>query len=499
MKHLKKFVSVLLTMAMVMAMALTAFAAGVEPTTYTITIDNSKTGHTYEAYQIFIGDITTDEQGNKVLSNIGWGSSVLEQQGDAAKIAEQLAAGTLTLEKFLKTITLGAPAGSTTGNSYEISGLASGYYLIKDQEGSLAGADDTYTSYILKVVEDVTVEPKGDKPEVEKKVKDINDSDGLSITDSEWVDSADHDVNDEIPFQLTGTLPTNYADYKQYYYHFNDTMSEGLTFKQIDTVYILHDDDTTTNISGDAYAVATASDGFTVTFEDLKQSLSDLKATDKIVIEYTAELNENAVIGSEGNPNTVDLTYSNNPNQEGDGTPDTGETPEDTVIVFTYKVVVNKVDENSKPLAGAEFTLYKYVGTGVDGADADGYIAIAAVLAEGGTQFAFERLDDGEYKLEETTTPEGYNTISPIKFKVTAAHTEGDEPVLTSLSGEVTSGEISFTSSTEYGSLTTTVENKSGTTLPETGGIGTTIFYVIGSILVLGASVVMITRKRMAK
>ena len=229
-----------------------------------------------------------------------------------------------------------------------------------------------------------------------------------------------------------------------------------------------------------------------------------------VTVEFTAVLNENANIGSLGNPNEVYLEYSNNPNKSeaGDNTPgtpdqpdqpdqpedehETGKTPNDVVIVFTYKVVVNKVDNEGNDLPGAGFTLYK------KDAESGEYVELAAVEAGTATQFSFVGLDDGEYKLVETDTPQGYNSIEDIEFTVTAEHDIlSDNPALTSLSGEAVSGEVTFTPVVSQGSLSTDVVNNKGTTLPETGGMGTSIFYILGSILAVAAVVLLVKKKRM--
>ena len=125
--------------------------------------------------------------------------------------------------------------------------------------------------------------------------------------------------------------------------------------------------------------------------------------------------------------------------------------------------------------------------------------AITVVKNAEGTTFTFSGLDDGNYRLTETKTPAGYNTIDPIEFTITAEHDVlSDSPALKSLSGNATTGEITFTSNTTEGSLSADVVNKAGATLPETGGIGTTIFYVLGSVLLVGAAVLLITKKRMS-
>ena len=156
-------------------------------------------------------------------------------------------------------------------------------------------------------------------------------------------------------------------------------------------------------------------------------------------------------------------------------------------IVFTYKVTANKVNENQQPLEGAEFELFKKAKDG-------SWISKEKRTGTGDNQNVFEwiGLDDGDYKIEETTTPSGYNTIDPIEFTITAEHdTTADNPELKTLSGNV------FTGNVTTGAVSANIVNKSGSTLPETGGIGTTVFYVIGGMLMAAAAVLLITKKRM--
>ena len=193
------------------------------------------------------------------------------------------------------------------------------------------------------------------------------------------------------------------------------------------------------------------------------------------------------------------LEYSNNPEQEGS----TGHTPDDTVIVFTYQTTINKVDKDKNPLEGAEFTLEKFYKNESNGE----WRSITKVNNGSSTVFEFAGLDDGYYRLTETTHPEGYNPIDPIYFTTTAEHELlSDNPGLISLRATETTeqhtnkeaGSITFTSTNEDdGILTTNVVNKKGSLLPETGGIGTTIFYIVGVVLVLGAGVLLVTKKRM--
>ena len=514
MKHSKKLASLLLALVMALSLAVTAFAD--ESTTYSITINNSTAGHTYEAYQIFTGDLATNEAGNKVLSNIVWGSGVSEAGqtalGDAAAKAETLKTEA-DAKAFAKAVapyltTAAGSANTVTDGKYVISGLAAGYYLVKDQDGSLIGDNDSYTEYIIQVVGNVTATPKSDVPEVQKKVKDINDSTDTTKTD--WQDSADYDIGDSIPFQLKATLADNVSSYTTYKVVFHDTLSKGLTYNNDAKVYI---DGTETN--GFTVTATVNADGTTT----LTVSCDDVKAlgagnSSVITVEYTAKLNENAVLGSAGNPNKVYLEYSNNPNKSESGeNHETGKTPEDTVIVFTYQTIINKVDSENKPLTGAAFKLEKLI-KGKDGAAGTWTTVKEFTVDETTTSFTFSGLDDGQYKLTETKTPAGYNTIDPIYFVIEATHdVTADAPTLKTLNAYLTDangnkqtemkdgesvnidlGTVDLTA----GSITTTVVNKSGAQLPETGGIGTTIFYVLGGVLVLAAVVLLVTKKRMS-
>lgn len=199
MKNFKNIIGLFLSLVMAFSVSFTAIAA--DPATYTVTIKDAPAGHTYEAYQIFAGDLKVEE-GTDTLSNITWGSGVSEAGqtalGNAATKAESLTTVALA-EAFAQEVSayLTTPSGTVTtaavGNC-QITGLEAGYYLIKDKDNSLTG-DEAYTSYILKVVSDVEAALKSDKPTVEKKVKDINDSTGEA---SDWQDSADYDIGDAV-------------------------------------------------------------------------------------------------------------------------------------------------------------------------------------------------------------------------------------------------------------------------------------------------------------
>ena len=496
-KAMKKLMAALLAVAMVCAMAIPAFADGSSSTStaavikYTITAP--KNGHTYEIYQIFTGDY--DPLQPSMLANIKWGKN---GTGTAGEAVEQTVLDALSkvasytsdsdkLDVIDKYVTLINPVDTiTNGGSVEVVG---GYYLIKDKDGSVPSSE-TYTPYIVSVVGNVTIEPKSNEvPKFTKKLKDTNDTTGV-ITG--WQDSADYDIDDKIPFRLQGTVSKDFDSYKTYYYAFHDVEEKGLTFDPSSVKVFVGDEETGTKIDASNYTVVTnPADGctFEIVFDDLK-NIPSVTAKSIITVTYESTLNGNAVLGAQGNVNTAKLEYSNNPRGNGTGT-----TPCDNVIVFTYKVVVNKVDQDNNPLVGAQFTLTKKTKNGTD-------VVKTMTIDSSETQFTLSGLDDGEYTLTETVTPAHYNTISPITFTVNADHTitwetERREDILTSLSGDKKVGEITFSVDKTAGTLTTNVINNIGTTLPGTGGIGTTIFYVIGGGLMVAAAILLITKKRM--
>ena len=506
---MKKIFALLLAVALLCSVAVVAFAAD----SYTITITAQGTEHIYEAYQIFAGTLSEDGK----LGNIVWGNGVnsaalleaLDEDPtfgtctDAASFAQVLSDLSKDsnkegeIKRFADVVggklvegsqtTSVAVEGSTT--AYTITVTEAGYYFIKDKDGSQTD-HDAYTEFVLKVVKDVDVTAKMDVPEIEKKIEDTNDTTGVT---SDWQDSADHDIGDIIRYQITATLAGNVSAYDTYMIKITDTMSRGLTYNGDATVTIDDGDPTTVGFTFSP-VVGENSTVLTISCDDVKE----LGATDssKIVVNYTCRLNENAVIGKMGNPNTVNMEYSNNPNiQQGGEGKDTGKTPDDTVIAFTYKVVVNKVDENAKALTGAAFKLEKLtLGEAVEGAEPEATWKLVKEFkleGEGKTVFDFVGLDDGKYRLTETVTPNGYNTIDPIEFEVNADHEIlSAEPKLISLSGDP------FTGSVDTGALSMNVVNNSGTILPGTGGMGTTLFYILGGILLLGAVVVLVSKKR---
>lgn len=236
-----------------------------------------------------------------------------------------------------------------------------------------------------------------------------------------------------------------------------------------------------------------------------------------IIVEYTATLNQSAVIGLPGNSNKVYLEYSNKPDQSGSGENNTGNTPEDEVLVFTYELDTTKVDGSNTEtkLRDAKFVLLNSDGTKVakissgkfDGwqdlptAGSDGKIAAESwptdtiLTSNASGLFTVTGLDAGTYKLREIVAPAGYNLLkSDITVEITAT-IDGTPSTLTGLA--VTADGTAGTGNVDSGIVGITVANNKGATLPETGGIGTTIFYTVGGILVLVAVVLLVTKKRM--
>lgn len=548
----KKAASIALAGAMAMSMmAVPAFAD--TATTYSVTIDQntSDTGkHTYAAYQIFAGTLSS----TKVLSDITWGSGVDQtaltdsvksaiasalgidssDAGDAAKVAAALSGkkddGT-EAQSFASAISAALsekPEATATGTGNQtIGGLTGGYYLIKDNSNP-TGTPASQTRYLLKVLADEEIHVKSSVPTVEKKVTDVNDTMAATSTG----DSADYDIGDTIPFTLTATLGDGIANYKQYYLKFTDTMSTGLTYTTGNaTVTVDYDGDLGTTgdevtltgydfTAGDATTLETA-DGtkntvaatpYTLTINDLFTAegitQANLKSGSKVIVKYNATLNNNAKIGAAGNPNEVTLTYSSNPNYEGDGTttPPTSETPKDRNVVFTYELDTTKYlgSIDGAKSTEAEFTLKKEIK------NADGTLALQDVTLtkdETNKLYSAEGIDDGTYILTETKAPDGYNLITDsveyngktyansVEITLNATHSDGDLPELTALSSKVGSS-AAVDGNLSTGVVTASIVDKAGNELPSTGGIGTKIFYEAGIAMIAAAGIILVLKKR---
>lgn len=485
-KAMKKLMAVLLAVAMVCAMAIPAFAA----------VD--MTSHTFKAYQIFAGDLNEG-----TLSNVTWGKNVtgdtflaaLQSEDptnygsctDAKAVAEVLSNSKALANDFAKIAAKHVTGTPATGTG-SVTLLSAGYYLIVDTT-DVAGEHDAKNLSLLKVSGATTVTPqvKTDIPTLEKKVKDKNDSTGNT---TDWQDSADYDIGDIIPYKLTATLG-KLDNYDKYYVKFVDTMT-NLTYVA-DSASVKID---TTPLTPTQYKLTWDAPSKTLEIEITDVKVLGAVNSSVITVEYKATLDDTAVLGSTGNPNQAHLIFSNNPNGEG-----YGKTAPDKNIVFTYKVDANKVDPDLNSLPGAAFELFKHVKDASGNLTWESKGIMNATKHEDGTytitdatkmNFEWNGIDDGDYKLVEVVTPAGYNTMAELLFTVTATHSEtADNPVLITLSGDAFTGDVST------GVLTSQIINHRGTTLPGTGGIGTTIFYVIGGGLMVAAAILLITQKRM--
>lgn len=508
-KVLKGLVAVAATAAMAVAGFAGASTAMAADPTGGIQVADGDT-HTYSVYQILTGTYGA----NGALGNVQAGTDfkVTNAAGDqgkdltAAEAAEKLAkigsteSDQTKLAEILKFANLTTQYGSDLTASAPLIKVPAGYYLAKDKDDTVTG-DDAQTLYIVKVVGNsaVTITRKVDKPTFQKKVKDVNDSTGDK---SEWQDSADYDVNDEVPFQLTATLPANetdFAAYNTYKLVFHDQQSAGLTFKP-ETVVVKYED---TTLNTESYTLdqnPTDDHTFDITISNAK-SVKDTNGAPitvtnggKFTVEYKSMLNENAVIGAAGNPNEASLEFSNNPNVGGEG--NTGKTPTDKVIVFTYQLDINKTFTGGTPSDTdlPKFKLYKFDKDTNDYSTDLGEVDITRTT-DGKYTASFKRVDDGKYKLVETKTPAGFNTAADTTFEITAEHdVTSIDPKLTSLMIGTKSG------ATDTGKVVTDVVNKKGSNLPSTGGMGTVLLYVAGiAVFVLaGATLVMALRRRNA-
>ena len=375
--------------------------------------------------------------------------------------------------------------------------IEQGYWMFVD----ISDLNDDNAANSLVVVDTmgentVTITPKTALPTVEKKVKDIEDSEDDKIDDNPWHDSADHDYLDAVPFKLTGTLPSNAQYYKSFQMIFHDTLSAGLTLNADSVTVLMYDTKHKADVDTDLNDGKDVTENFDVTttgltdgctFEVACENVFAIEGVTKdttFVVSYNATLNETAVIGAAGNPNVVYMEFSNDPY---DST-STGKTETDKVTVFTYQLIVNKVDNQDHALKGAGFTLYKKNLAGK-------YVAIGEELVGGDmTTFIWKGLDDGDYMLVETTVPEGYNKMTDIEFSISATHSETDgEPKLLTLDGGLMGEGIVAT-----GIIEKNIVNNTGIALPSTGAQGTMLLIGGGTMLVMVAAVFMITRKKMS-
>lgn len=476
----KRVLALLMAAALTLGICVPAFGANVT---------NETSGHTYVAYQVFSG---TQADGDDKLGDVEWGdgvngdglfeelkedyayfdactsaaevAKVLDGKADNCSEAKALAA---TATRYLKGDGTAIAAGASVD-------LAAGYWLIVDKT-SPVDERDARNAALLQVTNkgDIAITKKYDVPSVDK-----------------TVDKTDANIGDTVIFTLTATMPSTLEGYETYNVVFHDTLSEGLAYAGNLKVLIDGTDKTT------GFTLSCEGTLLTVSCDDVK--VLGAKESSKIVVTYDAVLDDDAVIGASGNPNKVKLEYSNDPNWNGEGTEPTGNTPEIEVKVFTWEIPVVKVDgsDHSKKLAGAKFTLFKDANCSQsvdivepsEGAvykvctqgNCTDHAHVSEIVTDSTGEFEIEGLQQGTYYLKEIEAPAGYNLL-PKALKVVV----GENGILTVDDSTSTVAKV-------------TVENNKGPVLPETGGIGTTLFYVVGGALVIGAAVLLVVRRRAA-
>lgn len=476
---MKKIISVLLALVMTLALSVSALAAG---ETGTITIDNAVTGQTYTIYQIlYLESYNADSNAYAYKATEAWKSFVegtdvkdiymhTDEQGYVtwkegadvaafAKLAQAYAADAKNKVTATKTQEATSPTVTFTG-------LNLGYYLLDSSLGTLCSLDTTNPT--------VTIKEKNAEPTNVKTVQE--DSTG------NYGDKNDADIGQTVNFQSTITAQAGAENYV-----FHDKMSTGLTYTGVTGVTL---NGTSVEAKGN-YTVKTSelTDGCTFEVVFTKAFCDTLKANDKIVISYTATLNEKAVVGTDGNSNESKVEYGESGK--------TTTTPPSTTTTYTWKVDVLKYAEvtpegssatEEKPLSGAVFILSKnnkgeapiaLISEGNNVyrvAKADETNTVTEITTDSTGKFTIKGLDSDTYYLIEKTAPAGYNTLK--------------EAVQVTIGKD---GTVSYGTSTGE----VKIENNTGTELPSTGGMGTTIFYVLGGVLMAGAFVLLVVRKRM--
>lgn len=580
---MKRISCLLLALALILALSVTAFAVD---ETGSITIKGTKdvpvAGKTFNAYKIldvksYTGAVDNGDGATTPATVVYTVPAELkkfyadryELTGDEGDFDAKVVAGIAAesdlfafaadaLDAAKKAGITPSGTGAVEESNYVITGLPLGYYVVED-----TAATKPVSALILDTTNpSVEIDIKADKPSIDKKIDGTQDTDNSTTGDVEYNNAA---IGDKVPYKVTSKVP-DMTGYTKYYFVVNDTLSKGLTFNDdvaitVGNKKLVKDTDFTVVSNKNADGTTSVE----IVFKNFIQ-YKELKAADgttilaetgsPITITYSATVNENAVIGTAGNPNEVKLTYSNNPNVDDGGTPGnpdkptstspTGETPKEVTRTYVTDLEIIKVDQDGKRLTGAEFKLVgekinkvivtttnfvenengeywklkdgtftktapTIAGDETDNSDLYASISkkyileektevqtktesvdITATVGSDGV-LRFEGLSAGEYTITEIKAPDGYNLLkAPITVTIgwTAPASGKTECTWTYTWGN--------TADTSGNSNTVTVTNNAGLELPSTGGIGTTIFYILGSVLLVGAAILLITKKRMS-
>lgn len=479
---MKKLFAVLVALTLVLSMGTIALAAD----TGTITIDNALSGAIYNIYKILdFAPVEGSETQGRYTVVAGWenfltgaGAAYLKTNAETGTIewnGEETDARKAELAKaavaYAKEKGIAATASKTAANDGDVTftDVPLGYYAIDTSLGTicaLTNVDNTFNAH-----------EKNEKPDIDKYVQEDSE---MTNADEGWGKVNDADIDQVVNYKSTITVGVGATNYVMH-----DTMEAGLTFNN--DVVVKLADGTGVDAANYTVTVSPADDHtFDVTFKN--DFIAGLAKGTQFTVYYSATLNENANIVTDGNDNTVYLSY---------GEDSTWETAEHKTTTYTWKMDVLKfTNQGTKtPLAGAKFQLLDKNGnaikfTQVAGAavptykvDAEGIVTEITTDTNG--KFEFVGLDEGAYKLHETEAPAGYNKLAAdIDVIITSTY---DEAALTA-SYKINAADPA----------TIEVENKTGGLLPETGGIGTTIFYVVGIVMMLGAGIILISKKRMA-
>ena len=538
MKAMRKVGAVLLAMLAMVCFAVPAFAVPGDDYTgpFSITIENTSDavtmdGVTFEAYKLF--DVTYSEAtpdadtayaytladefegflpwtpagGGEITTSAALVEYISGLQPNSAQLNEFATAIRTYATKH--TIAHGGTAdGTAAADTVTINVTDPGYYLVVAVDDVPSTADPNVTVTALAALTTTnptpTIDLKADAPTIEKKVRENQNA--------TWDDVADYNVGDSVAFLLTGTVPTQLTGYTNYYYRFHDTLSAGLTVNQT-SVKVYGEGGLKPDGTFDEGTVVDPSN-YTVEFTGLGDEC-DMHVTlnsayvmahpgEHVYVYYTAEVNEDALISNnvtiDPNTNTANIEFSNNPYNDDDR----DKTPDDKVRVYSYGFNVFKHDDENQPLAGAEFMLYtdsdcqhevELVADGTNtyrvATDDETGAVIHSITTDETGAFVINGLDAGTYYLKELTPPDGYYALDePIKVTITAVR--GDA------AGEQVVNDVQISQDDTTDVAQVSVLNSTSPLLPTTGGMGTTIFYVVGAVLVVGAGVGVVVKRRMA-
>lgn len=523
-KVLKGLVAVTASAAMAVAgFAGVASSAMAADNTVMVTVPTTANlqNHTYTAYQILTG---SQAESGGALGSTHWGNGINDAEFLKALKADKTIGGyftdVTTPDQFVKAlgdadvfasngaktnivakIALANKTGDGTALKNGANALVTGYYLIVDS--TTEGNQTVYNPAVLAITSNITIQDKTSVPTLEKKVQE-NKKSVTGEYGSGFNDVADYNIGDDVPFHLIGSVP-DMSQYETYKYTFSDTLGDGFDAPTSVKVSLSDDkvlDAEDSDITSSFTITNPLAKTFTVSTKDLK-AIKGVATGKYVIVSYTAKLNSSAQIGLPGNVNTAKLTYSNKPDQSGQGeNQPTGETPEDKVIVFTYKLDTTKVDsdKDTTKLPGAEFKLRNAnnqyavvdednkVTSWVD-AETDG----STLTSDDNGLFSVTGLDNDTYYLREIKAPAGYNLpASDFEVKISATTVNGQNWAGTATDAltkiDVTVDGTAGTGDVQTGTAAIVIKNTKGSSLPSTGGMGTTILYAAGAAIVLVAA-----------